>query len=34
MTESEESNKFFAVADEKGLAAAFKWRDEYFETSM
>ena len=30
MSESEEASAFFAVAAEKGLAAAFKWRDEKF----
>lgn len=30
MSESEESKEFFAVAAEKGLKAAFKWRDEKF----
>ena len=34
MTESEESQKFFAVAAEKGLSAAFKWRDEFFNTTV
>jgi enoyl-CoA hydratase/carnithine racemase len=30
MTESEESKRFFAIAAEQGLSAAFKWRDEMF----
>lgn len=30
LSESEESKEFFAVAAEKGLKAAFKWRDEKF----
>ncbi len=30
MSESEEATDFFTVAAEKGLAAAFKWRDEKF----
>jgi hypothetical protein len=30
MSESEEGKAFFAVAAEKGLKAAFKWRDERF----
>ena len=30
MSESEEATEFFTVAAEKGLAAAFKWRDEKF----
>jgi enoyl-CoA hydratase/carnithine racemase len=30
MSESAESKEFFAVAAEKGLKAAFKWRDEKF----
>jgi enoyl-CoA hydratase/carnithine racemase len=30
MSESEESKEFFAVAAEKGLKAAFKWREEKF----
>jgi enoyl-CoA hydratase len=30
LSESEEASEFFAVAAEKGLKAAFKWRDEKF----
>ena len=30
LSESEESKEFFAVAAERGLKAAFKWRDEKF----
>lgn len=30
LSESEEAKEFFAVAAEKGLKAAFKWRDEKF----
>ena len=30
MSPTEESQRFFEVANEKGLAAAFKWRDELF----
>jgi len=30
LSDSDEAKEFFAVAAEKGLKAAFKWRDEKF----
>ena len=33
MSESEEAREFFKVAGEQGFKAAFKWRDERFDTT-
>jgi hypothetical protein len=31
MSETPESAQFYEIANKEGLAAAFKWRDSYFE---